>query len=527
MEVRIRHKLPGLALWFILAAMRSTMVIYHHWSNSKTGEGTVIEWDVISYYSYLPATFIYGDVTLGFLDDKDFKYNTKFWPVQLEDGNRLILTSMGLSILYSPFFFMAHWIAPLLGNTQDGFNSVYQLFLMLSSLFWVMMGLLVLRRLLLRYFSPPATAITLVLIGLGTNLFFYTVHEGPMSHGYNFAFITFFLSLVIRWYEAPTYRKSLLLGLVYGMIVLIRPSNILVGILLAGWGLSSLEGLKRRPAFLFKHYRHLLLILLMFLIPWIPQMIYWKEVTGSFMFNSYSSSGSNFYFDSPHIFHLLFSFRKGWYLYTPLMLVASFGLFFLGRKCKGAAWPVTAYLVVQIYVLASWWSWWNGGSFGLRSFVDLYGVMAFPLAAIVEVSMERRKVLAWTTGVFLLLLLLLNQVQTMQYQQGFIHHTGMTSKAYKKNFLSFKDDLWYWKMLSLPDATLARLGIYYDYYTGDDNSGLKSMAMEEGMDLVQTQIESDRKLMKEISKHARRSDIEVDEALEMVVRRVYEHKTGS
>ena len=63
---------------------------------------------------------------------------------------------------------------------------------MLSSLFWVMMGLFVLRRLLLRYFTPSATAITLVLIGLGTNLFFYTVHEGPMSHGYNFALITFF-----------------------------------------------------------------------------------------------------------------------------------------------------------------------------------------------------------------------------------------------------------------------------------------------------------------------------------------------
>ena len=109
----IRQKLPGLALWFILAAMLTTMVIYHPWSGSKSGEGGVIEWDVISYYSYLPATFIYGDVTLGFLDDKDFKYYAKFWPVELEDGNRLILTSMGLSVLYSPFFSwrtgLHHW----------------------------------------------------------------------------------------------------------------------------------------------------------------------------------------------------------------------------------------------------------------------------------------------------------------------------------------------------------------------------------------------------------------------------------
>ncbi len=507
--------------------MLATMLIYHHWTRSKPGERGVIHWDVISYYSYLPATFIYGDVGLGFLDDEDFINDNKFWPSTLENGNRLILTSMGLSILYSPFFFMAHWIAPLTGNSQDGFNSSYQFFLVLSSLFWVMMGLIVLSGILQRYYSQRATAFTLILVGLGTNLFFYTVHEGPMSHGYNFALITFLLNLVIRWYESPSYGKSFLMGLIYGLIVLIRPSNILVGILLVGWGVSSFQHLKSRPLFLLRHWRHFLIMLLMFLLPWIPQMLYWKELTGSFMFNSYGSSGSNFYFDSPHIFHLLFSFRKGWYLYTPLMLVATFGLFFLGRKCKDAVWPITGYLLVQIYLLASWWSWWTGGSFGLRSFVDLYGVMALPLAAIVELTMERRKVLAWTSGVFLLFLLIVNQVQTMQYERGFIHHTGMTRLAYQLNFLSFKDDFRYWKMLSLPDTKLARLGIYYDYYTGDDNAGLKAMAMEDGLALVQTQIESDKRLMKEISKHARRSDIDVDEALEMVVRRVYEHKTGS
>ncbi len=66
-----QNKLPGLALWFIFAAMLATMGPYHHWTRSKPNERGVIHWDVISYYSYLPATFIYGDVTLGFLDDKE------------------------------------------------------------------------------------------------------------------------------------------------------------------------------------------------------------------------------------------------------------------------------------------------------------------------------------------------------------------------------------------------------------------------------------------------------------------------
>ena len=49
-----------------------------------------------------------------------------------------------------------------------------------------------------------------------------------------------------------------------------------------------------------------------------------------------------------------------------------------------------------------------------------------------------------------------NQFQTIQYQKGYLHHTGMTKEAYFLNFLSFKPDGNCWNMLSLPDASLAR-----------------------------------------------------------------------
>lgn len=518
--------LSTLALWIILVSMLTVMGAYHHWTEIKPFKRGVIQSDVISYYSYLPATFIYGDVGMDFLDKKGFKNDGKFWPVRLENGNKVIQTSMGLSILYSPFFFMAHWLSPILDKPQDGFTSTYQLFLVLSSLFWVMMGLLVLRRILLRYFNSITTAITLVLVALGTNLFYYTVHEGPMSHSYNFALITFFLCLVIRWYEKPNWRRSLLLGLVYGMIVLIRPTNILVGILFLAWGITSLEVLKKRPVHLMKNYRHILLMLLMFLLVWLPQMLYWKSMTGNFLFNSYASRGSNFYFASPQVLDLLFSFRKGWFIYTPLMLVATIGLFFLARKYRGFFWPVSLYLAAMIYVLASWWSWWSGGSFGLRSFVDLYGVMALPLAAVIEASLKRRRLIAWATGTVLLFIVFMNQFQTLQYREGLIHYVGMTRDAYKNNFLRMHPNARYWEMLSIPDYYLARQGIFYFYLTSDKNEDLKALKREEGMGRIRDAILSDSKLMKEIRNHARRSGIALDEATETVVERVYLQKTG-
>ncbi|MEN8158183.1 MAG: hypothetical protein ABFS10_14620 [Bacteroidota bacterium] len=521
------RSLPSLALWFTLAVMLVTIVTHHHWTRDDGPNRGVIHWDIISYYSYLPATFIHGDVTLGFLDDKEFNNDNKFWPTRLENGNRLILTSMGLSILYSPFFFMAHGLAPLFNKAPDGFSSIYQLFLVLSSLFYVMMGLLLLRRLLLKYFTPLTTALTLLLVGLGTNLFFYTVHEGPMSHGYSFALITLFLTLVIKWYSQPTYRTSIWIGLVYGMIVLVRPSNIIVGILFLGWGVTGMKLVGQRGGLLLKQYRHLLLMMVLFIVPWIPQMVYWKVVTGSLLFNSYGPSGSSFYFGSPHIFDVLFSFRKGWYLYTPVMMVATAGLYFLGKRHREMVWPITLYLVVEIYLLASWWSWWNGGSFGLRSFVDLYGVMALPLAALVEVALKARKQIKVATVAFLFFLLYMNQYQTHQYTKGYIHHTGMTREAYFLNFLSFRPDGKSWHMLSMPDAELARLGIYYNYYTGDDHTLLKEMDRAEGLEKVGRELDHNHpKIRKEISRHARRTEITYEEALQMVVERVYEQKSS-
>ncbi len=522
-----RTSYPSIALWFILAVMLANMVAYHNWTRSKPNERGVIKWDVISYYAYLPATFIYGDVKLGFLDDKSFNNDSKFWPYRLDNGNLLIQTSMGLSILYSPFFFAAHALAPLFKQAPDGYSSIYQLFLALSSLFYVMMGLLILKRLLLRYFTHAGTAITLLLVGLGTNLFFYTVHFGPMSHGYNFALITLFLALIIRWYEKPVMKTTILLGLVYGLIVLVRPSNIIAGTLLLLWGVTGWASFRERMGFLVKNYLHLVVMLLFFILPWIPQFLYWKAVTGSFVFNSYGPSGSSFYLGSPHIFDVLFSYRKGWYLYTPVMLVATAGLFVLKGEARKGRFGITLYLILQIYLLASWWSWWNGGSFGHRSFIDIYGIMAIPLAAMMDTALRQRRKVAVAAMALMAFLLYMNQFQTFQYNKGYIHHTGMTKKAYWLNFLAFRGDGSCWNMLSLPDAELARLGIYYDYYTGTDNTPLKEMEEDEGMALVREEIKGDKKLQRQIYRHSKRTGQTPGEVQEMVVERVYEYKIAN
>ena len=102
----------------------------------------------------------------------------------------------------------------------------------------------------------------------------------------------------------------------------------------------------------------------------------------------------------------------------------------------------------------------------------------------------------------------------------------MTKEAYWLNFLAFRADGSSWQMLAIPDAELARKGIYYEYYTGDDLEAFRALEPSAAMDSIRREIESDKTLVKEISKHASREEIPYAEALEMVVKRVYGQKVS-
>ena len=60
---------------------------------------------------------------------------------------------------------------------------------------------------------------------------------------------------------------------------------------------------------------------LMVVLVWVPQMIYWNEMTGHWLYFSYGSD-ERFFFGDPAIIKGLFSYRKGLFIYTPLLLFA-------------------------------------------------------------------------------------------------------------------------------------------------------------------------------------------------------------
>jgi len=542
------------ALVFIVFFYFSSDMLHHYWMKDEPKKRGVIKHDIMGYYAYLPSIFIYGDYTLGFIDEPGFVNDNKFLSLKLDNGKRIIQYTSGLSIAYTPFFLMAHAVAPLVGEERDGFNWVYQFFLVMSALFYVSLALVLLRRLLLQYFTDRVTALSLLLLALGTNLYYYTVYESVMSHSYGFAFIAMFIFMVDRWYKKPSVRNTMLAGFLLGFTTLMRPTNIFVVLVLILWGVKSWQGLLDRVRFLLGKIPSILLMIVFFLLPWIPQLLYWKAITGDFFYNSYEMVGSAFYFDAPQTHKMLFSYRKGWFVYTPMMLVAFLGFYWVYRQRRELFWSFFPYMLVMIYVLSSWWAWWFGGGFGSRAMVDTYAIMAFPLAVVVEnVLGLARQNTARTKGgttkaeagyveaksgqpgiragfirsgiiALFLALLGLQLMQTRQYATGNIHYVAMDKEAYWVDYFKVKGR-GIWPLLSEPDHQLARKGIYYFYDWGADYDAFRAKDKALAMQEIREEITSQKKIMRAIGRHARRMDMSRQEALEMVVERVYTMKS--
>jgi hypothetical protein len=282
-----------------------------------------------------------------------------------------------------------------------------------------------------------------------------------MTHAYSFALFSVFLYSIIQLFKTPNIKYALLSGALAGMISLVRPSNFIIIILFVFWGVGSFNDLRERILFYFRKFHLLLIMILAFIAVWVPQFFYWYHISGSIFLNTYGEAGGHFFFDNPQICYTLFSYRKGWLLYTPMMIFAIGGLYFLYKENKKTFLAVLVYLILNIYVISSWWCWWYGGGFGQRSFVESYAIMAFPLAALIAWTMRRKLILK----IFFLLVLAgtayFTLFQNMQYKKGSIHNKAMTKTSYWINFMKLYPSQQYWGSLVYPDYNAARQGIYY------------------------------------------------------------------
>jgi len=411
------------------------ILLYVQFNISRWNKLQIIEWDVIDYYAYLPATFIYKDLKLTYFDTipEIAKYA---WYATDNKDNRYLKMSMGVAVMNVPSFLITHTYQKLTGGIANGYSIPYQRALSLNALIFLTLGLFFLSKFLSQFYKPLVVSLCLIIIVFGTNMLYYATNEPALTHIYSFSLSAIWLWLVSKWFANPKLKTAFLIGLILGLICLLRPTNIVISLVLIFYGVNSLNGIKNNFVLFFKNYSHLIGALFMFFLAWIPQILYWKIATGHFFFYTYGQEG--FFFTKPEIINVLFSFRKGWFVYTPLAMVAIAGIFYLKNQSAQFRWAIILYLIVHIYVVASWWCWWYGGCFGQRSMIESFALLSLPLAAVINKVTEKLSWVRISTCVLIAFFVFLNIVQTFQYRYTIIHWDGMNKEAYKHVFLKLK-----------------------------------------------------------------------------------------
>lgn len=397
--------------------------------------------DGFSYYVYLPSWFLFHDTTLAAVARDccggEFPDYTAIirWP-----GTRRWVNAhpIGVAVMQAPLFPFAHLLTKWTNLPSDGFSLYYQHAAGLAGLVWIVAGLAVLRRLLLRSFSDVVTAAALLALLLGTNLFHYATFDSSYSHAYSFFLFSAFMWLTAAWHERPATRISVLLGVVAGLIVLVRHTNVLFLVVFVLYGVGAGVTPSGAAARLWQARAQVARIAAAGLLVITPQLLIYYQATGRLLVSSYGELGFNW--GSPQIAAVLFGVRKGLFFWSPLLLIGTAGLVVVARTSRPASsfvLPGLLFLAVNTYLIAAWWDWQFGGSYGHRGFVDTLPLFAIGLAAAFERASASRPGRA-VMGSVVMILVALSLFQMLQYWYGIIPFNDTTWPYYREVFLQWR-----------------------------------------------------------------------------------------
>ena len=324
--------------------------------------------DDLGYYQFLPALFVQHDI------------NAMQWVHVLDNGARLNLFTIGVAVLQLPFFLVAHATC-LLGLAEaDGYTWPYAIARAAAAATYAALGCWFMLRTVADRFGRNAALITLLALFFATNLFFYAALEPGMSHVYSFFLFAVLMHSTVHIIEAPSAALLFRLCITSALIVLVRPANALVLLLPFLYGAPDLNTVWERLRWPVRFPSAFLGGIVAALLLSLPQLLYWKAVTGDLLVFTYGKKGEAFDWWHPHLWDLLTHPWNGWFVYAPIMIgVIAALLIMSARKVPGARTILLIWMITW-YLIASWWSWWLGGAYGHRAFVEHMAFLAVPAA---------------------------------------------------------------------------------------------------------------------------------------------------
>ncbi len=397
--------------WLFMLAI--AFFFYPKWQ--QTGNESTIGYDVAGYYGYLPALCIYND--LGYLGYQDSVFSAyglgnSYPNYTAPNGRQVMKYPLGAAVMYLPWFAAAHWYALAKGQPADGYSRPYQAALSWGCLIYTLIGLIFARKVLLTRFSDKTTSLTLLLLIFGSNYLNYAAIDNAMTHSLLFTLFSMLIWLTIAFYKQPKTIPAIAIGALTGLAIITRPSEIVICLIPILWGVADYRGAIARLHFFRRHILKIISAVIAALAIVSLQLIYWKFAAGHFIEYTYTDQGFDFL--RPHLYEVLFTFRKGWWVYTPVMLLIIPGFIFLRKKYREIFPACFLFFLFTLWIVASWEIWWYGGSLGQRALVQSYAILLFPLAAFAEAALQAKAYLKIILTAFILFCVGYNMMLTWQ-----------------------------------------------------------------------------------------------------------------
>jgi hypothetical protein len=419
----------GLLVWLLLMPIFYTLSIKKHipWGDSNNLFG-MIRYDQEGYFMYLPATFVYGGFT-GFKNNTRDIYNFLPYP----NTNKIFTKySCGVSVLQTPFYlgYLANRLY-LQKNTEKSYITVNAVKACLWGVaFYTVLGLFFLYKTIRRFSDKFIAVFSVFAVYLGSCAYYYTIDMGLMAHIYSFTILSIILWFIPKIYAKPSARNTIIMGLLAGLLVLLRMTNLIALLFVLFWEVYSLEDVKARLAWIISHFKTLILIPIFAIIPFLPQMYWWYYWSGNWILYAYNQEGFTNW-RSPEILNVLFSRKNGLFTYSPVLYGSVIGSI-LALKHRKISAPIGLLVAaISVYAFASWWQWFFGGCYGARSFVDFTPIFALPLAYLYQYLYTKPSKMLFYTAIFATLIAVLYAIRmTYLYEWTWMNDDTWTAQAY-------------------------------------------------------------------------------------------------
>lgn len=383
----------------------------------------------LNHYAFLPAAISNGGSFIFSTDEVNGLQH-------LPNGDKMSNETYGVALMELPFFLIGRILTEQGGKADTGFGLNYLLSIHWGGIFYFLLGLILLRRFLQLYFNEKITSLTLLLTAFGTNMFYYGAGCVETDQVYLFFLMAVLLNLIPDFMHQKSIKRSFGLGIVMGLISLIRPSEAWLLLLPFFWGIKNkgeamdrFKEISRKPVYS-------VILLIGIILIWTPQLIVWRRMTEDFFFGT--GIERNFYWTEPLIMNFLFGFRRGWIIYSPLIVFFLSGLYFMNGDWKWTRNVMIVGLLFLIYWNSCRWDYAEGGGFGARVMAHHLAWLSLPMAVLIRKMMNVSS--GWPSIIMVVLFFMgigLNLGQTYQHVRGYLHPDSQTIESYKYIFGRF------------------------------------------------------------------------------------------